>query len=214
MSENKTPFKFVRYNMGDTSLTLCVIHASGREETLEICLKKTHEGCDSSTCTSLMGVVDRLMMRHHILSIFWGNKCDGDNFLNFVNHKDDMTSGFCMRPHRGACHRAGCGFEEDPIDSIAYENDRIRVLYTTRVVEYYDYTLVENPEPQIEQEIGDFFIPKRPPRLTAAISDGNVFGTICKVCGYRIQGPSDEYDVQLHRNVCYEVHRFALQHGI
>jgi len=214
MSENKTPFKFVRYNTGDQFLTLCHLDAPGREETLEICLRKTHEGCNPSSCTSLTGIVDRVMARQYILSIFWGNKCDGDHLLKFVTQVDCMTSGFCMRPHRGACHRAGCGFEQDPIDSIAYENDRIRVLYTTGCVEYYDYSIAEKPEPQIEQEMGATFIPTRPPRLTAAISEGNVFGTICKVCGYRIQGPSDEYDVQLHRNVCYEVHHYALRHGI
>ena len=71
-------------------------------------------------------------------------------------------------------------YEQDPIDSIAYENDRIQVLYTTGLVEYYDYSIDDK---RFEHEMGATIIPKYPFRLTEAISDGKVFGTICKVCG-------------------------------
>lgn len=211
MYENNHPFVYVEYT--GTALTLCRLH-EGKEDRLEICLKHTHEKCDPHVCTCLTQHVDHVRLHPGIVSIFWGRRRDNHLFNSVIHVDRTSATSFCMRQHPGACHRARCGYLQDPVDSITHGNSGIRVLYTTGRSECYDYSTIEKPEPEIEEEMDSIRLPALPCRFTAAISDGNEWGTVCKVCGSRIQGPSAEYITQLHHNVCDEVHRYALHHNI
>ena len=195
---------------GKSATLVCVSITQNNDvdvlETCLICLRTDHTECDQDQCTNLTGMVEETRIRYGALDIYWGLPYKGLFRYEKSGDRERKLTCLCTRTNHGAaCHPyCGCRFKEDPVVLIDHSDEKkgyVRVVYATGCEEYIGYTTREN-------------IVNYPPRLTRGVSDGNPYGTSCKVCGFGIQGPSKEYDTKCHKGRCMQVHNYVEFHRI